>query len=484
MRRLIVFVLVLALSAAIVAGSALTLFDAQDDVEIREKYVGDRAAANGLTVDYQYYLNSEGPGWSTAISITDGRLESRSDFYFRTEYGNQYPFHDYLDCKLWDIDYTARDVADKADLRSWLSPYGLTKHTMDVASRTKPGEIRTEVVYLADYYNLWLWGISGRKGYQFIDISDRDSEKLSDIFRFYTPEDAMAEVIIAKDKSGTIAFLRSQPVGVWHEPIVEPIPEGGNYNINSETEDRFTAVGASAMGERGVWLYLAVIDSATGENLLEYRDGPGIYFIPTYQSGGAYYENGDLMIDSARLIYETGEQPIYLRLSSDENTLQFYSVKDGVLCLTVLDPSTGEELYKSELMRTDDTRMSFCLAKDDMFLIMDSAGSLVLLREENSVARPVFKTRLDMETEYPNLTSLANLFRSPGDTFDFAFDGKRIALCEGYSMYVLTADETGLTYFARYNYGPIWNGLVGNDYFGSAQTAYPHVRPPMTVSFD
>ena len=50
-------------------------------------------------------------------------------------------------------------------------------------------------------------------------------------------------------------------------------------------------------------------------------------------------------------------------------------------------------------------------------------------------------------------------------------------------MYVLTADEPGLTYYAQYNYSPVWNGLVGTDYFGSAQTAYPYVRPPMTVSF-
>ncbi len=484
MKRLFVFFLVLALSAVIVAGAAHTLFAAQDDVEIREEYVGDRAAANGLIVRSQYYLNASGRGWNTSISIDDGRLESRSTFDFRMNY--EYDYFDFLNCELWSVGYTARDVTDNADLRSWLSPYGLTKHTMDVASRTNPGEMRTEVVYLSDYYDLWPWGISGRNGFRYTVISDRDCEKLSDIFRFYIPSDAMAEVIIAKDSSGTIAFLSSQPVGVWHEPVVEPIPEGGNYVIHSEPEDRFTAVGASAMDERGVWLYLAVVDSATGENLLEYRDGPGIYFIPTYHSSGAYYEKGDFMIDSARLIYETGDRPIYLRLSSDEETLQLYSVKGGVLCLTVLDASTGEELYKSELMKTDDTRINFHIAKDDMFLIMDSAGSLVLLREENGIARPVFKTHLDLQVEYPNLSSLAEIFRSPDDHFDFAFDGERVAICDGYSMYVLTADETGLTYFARYNYSPIWDGLVGYSrfgYFGSAQTAYPNVRPPMSVSF-
>ncbi len=480
MKRFFVFILILALSAATVAGSAFTLFDAQDDVEIREEYVGDRAAANGLTVDCSFFLTSVDRGWNTAVTVADGRLEPRSVFGFSTNYNYDDFFRNYSELELWSVDYIAQNVTSEADIRVWASArYGLTKHAMDVAGRTNPGETRAEVVNLSDYYGIWPWVISGHRGYWSANLSDGDCKKLSGIFTFHTPKDAMAEVVVTKDSSGKIASVASHPTGSWHEPVtVAP-----DYDA-APGDQSFIAVGASAINDDGAYLYPAVIDCDTGENLLEYRDGPGIYFIPSYQSSGMYNQRGDLIIDGARLIYKTDERPLYLRFSSDEKTLQFYSVKDGTAFVTVLDPATGKELYRSELMKSDGSEVGFCLAKEDMFLIMDSAGNLALLREENSVAKPVFKTRLDLETEYPELISLGNLLSKPGDTFDFAFDGQRLAICEGLNMYVLTADETGLTYYAQYNYSPVWNGLTGNNYYGSAQTAYPYVRPPMTVSFD
>lgn len=491
MRRLVIFALVLVLSAGLIAGTCVSLFDRQDDVEVREVTAfGDRSAAGGLRVQFHSVMNNLCT-WDTSLTLGGGEIAPESVFtwaFDHMELDTFWMWHEYFTMELWDPGFSP-----------YISQSIPTAYARNVVNRTNPGERRCEVVHPADYFEYWPWNVVAayrEEGWSFTRHLDAQGDRgveLSELFRVKLPEELMAEVWVNKNDKGEVTSMFSSVTDAWHEPVVDsPEDNYGTYTIQRTpllSDLRIRPCGTA--DGRGIWLYPTVLD-ASGENVLEYRDGQGLYFIPAataeiWNSLSASeilaLDPGELIVNRAKLLYSTDETPVYVRLSRDGGAVQLYTKVDDTLWLTVLDPQTGEVLDRVEIMPMEGEELQLTVEKDELLLYMDYGGNLTVLEERGSGEEPVFHVKLDKEISFEGLGRLDECLFDSTDYLDFAFDGARLALANGIERTVLTADRSGVTYLARLNFSPLWDGVTDEEktWYASAMGKYDGL--PMEVSF-
>ncbi len=487
MKHLAVFALVLVLSVSLLLGTAVSLFDAQDNVEVRETCMGDRSALQGLTVTFHSTANII--GWDTAFTFGEGAAEPRSDFTYKPKYSyrNLSPS---FDMELWSPVFSTESSSTVAGLSLAYNNSNdrYDRKVNEVVGRTNPGEIRSEVFYLADIVDLLPWELDSSYGFYSGGDNARQRNDLADLFRVRVPEDEMVEITVKKSVGRLSVY--SHYVEEYHEPLVRPVSDDreasapANGSLTSPTVRAF-----GDAGEAGVWVYPTVLDR-DGGNVVEYRDGQGLYFIPRAVGDLAEQipsselfavEYGGLLPKRGRLLYPTDETPVGLHLSSDEKHVQLFTKVDGMLWLTVLDASDGTLIDRMEVMPFDGDGFLYEREKGTRFLACDKAGGLFVAEERDGSAAPVLTTAIDLDTSLDGRYFVSDLFRN-SDYTDFAFDGTRLAVADGSDQILMTADESGITCVARLEYSPVWNGTTGDHYVSSAHPTFWDVA--MEVSFD
>ncbi len=319
--------------------------------------------------------------------------------------------------------------------------------------------------------------------YNAYDFTMADSAALARVFRVPYPEDLLVEVTVQKSPNGRDTRVTSAPILEYHEPEVEAIDavDTSGYIDRDRGWDDVTPGVPGDVGELGVWLYPTALDGE-GNNLVEYRDGPGVYFIPRRDGDRDSTLWRELNLNRIALFYPTEARPVDLRLSSDETVVLLVTASDGVWTLTALDAETGREVERVELFASGEDRMILKLERDGMILGGDGEGNVFVAEAGNGGLSRVFTTRLaGLGLDAGGLADF-----SDGQS-DFAFDGERLALANADSGEVLVADASGLLYAARVDQSILWNGrdpawsIIG--YGGSAQAEYGSDRP-VELSFD
>ena len=203
---------VFCLCLAVLVCAHLALGWTEDKVEIRETVLaGDRSAAQGLEIACSVYDDSHHLRWDVALTL-GGDIAPETEFQFFT--GRHY----------WEIppEYTAQlypaplnfsmsgRVAE--DDQRYAEYEYMVRPAMDAASRTAPGEKRTETLRLADYYacyplalEAWTpegpiystsWRGSGRT------LDREEWQKVNDYFRMPVPPEATVTVTAERNEAG------------------------------------------------------------------------------------------------------------------------------------------------------------------------------------------------------------------------------------------------------------------------------------------
>lgn len=492
MKRLLVFALTLLFAVALLARTCASLLDSQTDVGVTETILsGDRSGAKGLNAVFHSYV-LYACAWDTAFSLGGEELEPTSSFTYSKNAGlidRTYAEEDTFEMTPWRAGFGIPWNGGNLEI---YSPYVMDAPANDVAARTQPGQWRCEVVRPSDYYTYWPWEASGRMdGDFFSSIALRREEgiTLSGLFKVEVPRELLTEITVIKDGKGNVSGVFSSTTGAWHEPQTGETAEKQEWTYNAANDIPFTVQAAGAVSEEGLWVYPAAYDGG-GNNVMEYRDGPGVYFIPKVSEKiwdtlstpeQLSYDPGELLVNRAKLVYPTDETPVLLRVSADGAAVEVFTEDSGALWLTCLDSRTGEVLAGEQVMPGWSGQTDLNIKKGDLLLLMDSEGNAAVIRERGRETGTVFHTRVDLAILYGG---------SEGDRIpnaektDFAFDGEKLALANGYTRTILTADEEGTLYAARFDLSHIRSGSAGSGYRPHGTAREDPFGTPMEVRFE
>lgn len=490
------FGLLLALAAGLLVWTSLFMNSRRDQVEVREEvFYGGREAAEGLTVGYRMENDYKRTlTWYTRFTLGEGEIAPETDFAYKPErpegyWDRLFTFSSSLTLQLWG--YGVGDLSGGGiDIETY-RPRRLYAPVLDVARRANAGERRTETVSLADYYDRFLWDFAdGQTGYT-DERLERINETVGEWFRLPVLRSYYLRVSVAKNSAGVITSMSVNPAEGPRETVVERLEDGDAHVVegaepagwSESLADRQFCV---ADGEEGIYLYPSVRNEA-GEELIEYKDGPGVYLLPrmtvdSRQVAAGSAMPGDLDLAGMRLLYATDAEPLYMREGADGESLLLYGREAGRLTLTVIDTGTGRARQKLDLLDMEGRSIAATIDRDGLLLTVLDSGELVLVREKDGACETVLRTRVDPDFGFQFHGYdyiLSGIFSE--QYVDLAWDGTRLAVSNWSYQTVLVADEAGMDFLARYDYSPLWDG--GVDYYHSAD-ADTDYAPVMTVAFD
>ncbi len=490
MKRLLVFALTLLFAVALLARTCASLLDSQTDVGVTETILsGDRSGAEGLNVVFHSCVPLT-CSWVTSFSLGDGEPEPVSEFSFDSGAGlSNFDMEGYFEMVPWRAGFSCPGGDGRVET---LVPVVMDAPALDVSDRTEPGQWRCEVVRPADYYTSWPWAVSGRMDgdyFSSIYLPREEGITLSGLFRVEVPGDLLTEITVIKNDKGKVSGIFSSTTGVWHAPRTGDVKGTYPAGLLCENDIPFTVTPCGAVSEEGLWVYPAAYDGG-GNNVMEYRDGPGVYFIPKVSEKiwdtlstpeQLSYDPGELLVNRAKLVYPTDEIPVLLRVSADGAAVEVFTEDSGALWLTCLDSRTGEVLAGEQVMPEWSGQTDLNIKKGDLLLLMDSEGNAAVIRERGRETGTVFRTRVDLAILYGG---------SEGDRIpnaektDFAFDGEKLALANGNSRVILTADAEGTLYAARFDLSLIRNSSAGSGYRPHGTAREDPFGTPMEVRFE
>ena len=445
-KSLIAMVLLAALSLGGVVAAHMTIADTADRVVITQyDLTGDPRAADGLAVHRITELPGQLPmHWDTTFRVNGDaetryafrrpelwrESEARLDLYtatFNQGYGG-----------LWEYPITDEDI----QLRELCNA---------VAANTPAGETHTEILHLADYFDVLpldinyhfhltdengdlnhcaihsedgrLWG-SGMEDSSLEDPRLRFAQALLDSFRFPVPEDFTVEVSISRDEEGSI------------------------YDMGCSVLSNDISLQSQSISSRD-WIYFIPF-ALDGESqpLMDYSGTPagfGLYRLPAS-------DPKDLTLDDLELVLplDPDLQVTNLDITPDQSVLLLSTREKGRCVLRVLDAADGSLLQTLELDPGEPDSWNAVIAYDGFALLTLNEGYRVLEALPDGTYRPRFLAKPPDMSAYPNL----------GRWYDFtpAFDGQRLAILRGEgseyghmcSFSLMVYDDSGLHYVGHF----------------------------------
>ena len=294
----------------------------------------------------------------------------------------------------------------------------------DVASRTAPGEERTETVDLADYYDVYpLCCRLDLKSLPFLEYDDPNTQLLTEFFRFSVLPGTTMEVTVRRDEAGNLEEIRSTSDAYFP-------------NIFSAYEDETCA-----------YLY---VDRRDGEPYVDMggiTEGYGVYRVDYHVEDAAYQPDEKTVITEPRLILDDistvlpveGAVTDMLCTEDGKNLLVLW-MGEGTLWLSVLERGSDRLLQQIALTS---------IAEDDGVSLAEFLGEDLLVRLWSGTFVAVSATDSGYETALTAQVTDAALtpFFSDGAERESlrwnesaaAFDGERLAL-----LYPLTRSKSPL----------------------------------------
>lgn len=374
MKKVIIFVLVIALALGGIVFAHAAVTASQDDLTIYPTLeLGDRSTVEGLTASMVFTCGDH-LSWQTDYAFTGETNSSFSYHWNITDNDPVYPSNRFE----FQLD---SGVSGGGDLLLSQSPYeDLFRF---VADQTPAGGETSMEVNLADYADFYLpsyeiiywsdqgfcdqasdlWGTLG--GYEVSGFRLGIYDGLNRSFRFPIQEDQLAEVGITRDPTGNIDgfdfYLRDHPL---------------LYFI-------------TAMNDRGVW-FLPVFRTETGEPLpYESPNGHGIYFMPWVEdsSRNSTFKGkpvSGLSPNMAKLtqVVSLPEDLTIVEASIDGVEATILTLEDGAYILTVYDLATGGSRRLEVLPFDGEKPLHGYVMKGGDYLLVTAQGHLALVEKD------------------------------------------------------------------------------------------------------
>ncbi len=412
-KRLILFAVMLALAIASVAAAAPAVARQKDDVVLTEELLyGDSTAAEGFSLAIEATLDGY-LHWETTAALGP-ELKSDTRFWFTgsRKWGRGGDAEPYLQFFAnWGNAHSSSeqgiDMEELGNWDWWTPP--IAKLAIDVASRTKAGEVHTETVALADFCEHLPFQVDFQLPAETASaIVGRETGFYyategfwPDAGRFLgiPAGDSTIQVTVIKDEHDRVVELETQTdTGFPIELPSSILPaDGGLYLVVRTTREN----------EEGYW------EPVVFDTLPE---GNGVYYLPLTVHQDEY-ENDIIQVDSAhiRCVIPLDDGHIPLELAQDRNgdlLLESCVTGEGTY-LSVFDGKTLAE--KQTIMPYEDAAPEKVWFEDG-FVAAAGARVSVLALEDGAYVRRV-NARLD-ESGMENTLSMA----------DVAWNGERLLM--------------------------------------------------------
>ncbi len=458
MRRVVLFALIAALSLGLLTGTGAALFSREDRIYAREETLfGDRSAADGLFMEADLASSGNEIGWHVALTFENGEISTDSRFLYRPEPDN-YDFYSRRSVELslnaWSggTHTVGQGVANIEDIAhgNLTSDYAnavLNKILREAAQRVRPGYRRTETFRLSDYLQNFDWGLTAFLGASVIRTSDADIAKLNKIFTVST-QGFFLSVTVDRDSSGNFVGVSTYLTDEASEPRETPLSEI-DRTLAQGHDAPFFDRSVAALDERGIWLAPSVTDG-DGRELVEARDGPGVYFLPLTSPGDPKVY-AELKTEGLRLLYPTEETIVSVELRRGGAYLELIEERADGFYLSVLDAETGELANTLKLLEGDSFSRSVESGDKCLYTLTD--GSFALVTYTDTGAELAMTGRLDLQKTFEVESASVSLSQILMRDNLFAFDGQRLMIVNlsfkfysGQAALMAAVDETGLTY--------------------------------------
>lgn len=324
LRLAIIFIVTVLVSLPFAFG----IVDSQrESVVITEEILsGDPKAAEGVTVEYFAQWDALAL-WNTRYTIGTG--ETVTEFFFEGD-GVTWPKEkgEYLEFNIPVNFGTAVAVGESAGATRGVDLEGtwIPEVLRDVAERTKPGETRTEIICLADYYEYYPLELSVRSEEHNMSFYSNGVDYFSDFFRVKVPADEKVSVTIGKNEAGIVTDVECN---------------SGWEGADGWQEDGLSIDTAYAFGEEACLFTYVCTDWDTGERV-HAEENTGIFYAPYVEENRRFTIPGHVKkvsdipedILPVEMLWDEERNELYLAAKAGgEYRLYIYSVVGETVAL-------------------------------------------------------------------------------------------------------------------------------------------------------
>lgn len=412
--------------AAAMLGTHLVLRSREEAVTVEETILlGSPEAAEGLQVSLGTH-SGDHLSWHTFFS-PGAAASADTQFTFVSQFTDNWTSEESFTVDFYSNGFGGIWRYGESDAK-WRqemeADHLLDLPVWDVASRTGPGEERTETVDLADYYDIYpLYCHLNLKSLPFLEFDDQSTQLLTEFFRFSVPSGTMMEVTVRRDEKGNLSEIRST------------------------SDAYFPNISSAYVDETCAYLY---VDRREGQPYVDMSgsaEGYGVYRVDYHVEDVTYQPDEKTVITEPRLILDDistvlpveGAVTDMLCTEDGKNLLVLWE-GEGTLWLSVLERGSDRLLQQIALTS---------IAEDDGVSLAEFLGEDLLVRLWSGTLVAVSATASGYETALTAQVTDAALtpFFSDGAEMEIlrwsespaAFDGERLAL-----LYPLTRSKSPL----------------------------------------
>ena len=435
-KRLILFLGLILLSAAVLAVGVGTIDAGRDDIIVTQQTLqGDCSAAQGLQVAVLVNENRN-LIWNTTFAATAAeRAETEFAFYNNYEDAQDIASHRDIYLNVGNVNFGMHSSRDLLDEESVMHrPHEMLLPAKDVASRTPNGETRTEQLQLNRFYPYYPIGLDSNWIYVEPEggMEQAVVDALTDCFRIPVPDSHWVEISVTKDDVGHVVEIYSEDV----------ISEEPSYTY-----------GSTVCTDDAVYLMIS-----GNQDYSQFRDGYGLYRIPLVELtswGEVTFFTPQTTYDVEHMELVYAMDPVYgnevtLRNGMDERELLLFEQTEDGMRMLVIDTETAELCQTMELNWEHAPNVWY---HEDLMILGDrDHGSDIGLLQVYQKVNDRYELWLD--TDFYPLNEEGYLYNN----IVFAFDGTRLAIADFTKVYsaaslrILVYDANGLCYAGEYHF--------------------------------
>ena len=429
-KSLIVTLLLLILASASFGYIHASVDKSKDAVTIDETVLyGDKSIAEGITVDLNTHCDYR-LFWDTRYIIGE-KPEMSTNFTFSQAQRQPERIGPTFNISLDGMFNRWGASGSNWDLSAETFPLPVR----DVASRTKPGENRTESVYVKDYYDFYPISVEFEWPTGFA-VNEDTNDLFADYFRIPAHPEHQIEIDVEKSAVG------------------------GAYQIGvSSVQDSVYSHATSTVTTSHCFFTFACY--TTDGRLLDTSNVPGgygIYRFPRHTGRGVHV----LRANELQTVFSLDERArvVTLKTSKDESKLLLVTSEGKDYMLTVIDAATLVELQKLRIMRADTESGPWGPLLRNLYVYEDF---IVPVSGDNRFALLTLNAasnyEVQFEASFDKVEELKYVFSSE---LAMDYSGEKLVVAafqDGYylprnhcSFYLAVYDNTGLAYAGHYQH--------------------------------
>lgn len=433
MRKSLTFVLLLLLVATGSFGYIHGSVDASKDAVVIDETVlyGDKSMAEGLVVDISVDCDNR-LFWDTRYTVGEKPEISTTFTFSQTQRQPEQTgptFHIGLDGTFHGWGASGSNL----DLRAETYPLPVR----DVAARTKPGENRTETVYVKDYYDFYPISVGFERPPGFA-VNEDTNNLFADYFKFPIHPEHQVEINIEKNAAGSVCSIGLSSVQ--------------GTNVYSHTISTVTT-------SHCFFTFTCFTEEGQLLDTSHIPGGCGVYRFPRHTESGVHI----LTADELQTVFPLDEQArvVSLETSQDESKLLLVTSEDEDYMLTVIDATTLVELQKLRIMRADTESSGPWVPMLRNFYIYEDY--IVPVSSDNRFVVLALNAEGDYEVQFEaSLSEIEGHESAFSSELGTSYNGKELAVAAFHynysrprsicSFYLAVYADAGLAYAGRYQH--------------------------------